>query len=369
MNATTDLLPAWLPLLRRPYEDILSSRNSWDLALPDRTPVRVERGSQGFNNAAYRVAVKGDSFACKLFVADERRRAEREWAALCAAQASGELLAPVPVAFAAEGPLPQPAIVSRWAEGTPLSAAPLAAGQLDELVAALARIHRLRPAAGQEFLAAWHQPDNYEEYLAEARGFLDPVRVWAAGVAGQTRDLPAWVADLPELLPQIEETLDNAERQAQAAGSTAGSLTEPALVRVDGNLDNVLRQADGRLIFVDWEYSGWGDPAFDLAELRWHPRALYIAQPAWEAALNAYPAPAGDAGFRSRLATYSRLLPAWWVTRSVLYLLEGIGQTQGRKRLVRLPSRVFRQLRGQLDGYLVALGLIEPDEDDADEDD
>jgi aminoglycoside phosphotransferase (APT) family kinase protein len=369
MSAMTDPLPAWLPLLRKPYEDILSSRASWDLALPDRTPVHVERGSQGFNNAVYRVAIKGATFTCKLFVVDERQRAEREWAAICAAQESGELLAPVPVAFAPEGPLPQPAIISQWVEGASLTAERLTASQLDDLVLAVARIHRIRPAAGLEFLTAWHQPANFTDYLAEARGFLDPVRAWAAGVAGQTRDLPSWVADLPELLPLIEVTLDDAEREARAAGPTIGGLAVPALIRIDGNLDNVLRRADGRLIFVDWEYSGWGDPAFDLAELRWHPRTLNIAQADWEAALNAYPAPADDADFRRRLAVYSHLLPVWWVARSALYLLEGIGQTQGRKRLVRLPARVFRQLRGQLDGYLVALGLIEREDAEADEDD
>jgi hypothetical protein len=47
--------------------------------------------------------------------------------------------------------------------------------------------------------------------------------------------------------------------------------------------------------------------------------------------------------------------------------LEGAGQIGGRKRLAPVPARFYRAVRKQLDRYLAALGLIEPDEEDAGE--
>lgn len=44
--------------------------------------VAVRRVDGGFNNALYRVEAGGSCYACKLCVADERRRAAREYGAL-----------------------------------------------------------------------------------------------------------------------------------------------------------------------------------------------------------------------------------------------------------------------------------------------
>ena len=63
---------------------------------------------------------------------------------------------------------------------------------------------------------------------------------------------------------------------------------------------------------MDWEYSGWGDPALDLADLRWHValEAIGEAQHAWMR--HNYLRPADDPGFEGRLAAWDRLLLARW---------------------------------------------------------
>ena len=87
------------------------------------------------------------------------------------------------------------------------------------------------------------------------------------------------------------------------------------LCRVDPGLANALWCDDGRLRWVDWEYSGWGDPALDLADLRWHA-ALDQLSPAEHAWLrNSYRRPAGDDGFESRLRVWDRLLATRWAFR------------------------------------------------------
>ncbi len=357
-SPVTDDYPAWLPLLKKPYDQLFGGKSAWDLRAPDGRPVHIERGGPGLNNCIFRVRLNGDVFACKLFIADERQRAYREWAALKTLHAAGLPLAPEPVAYAADGPLPQPAVVYRWLEGTPLGGGTTTDGDLARLVGGLNQVHRTPPAPGVELLPAWHQPASYAAYLDEVRFFIGQVRDWANGRSATTSDLPAWIADLPALTPLLEETMRRAE--AFAAGKDgAGAYPFPALVRVDGNLDNILRDASGALWFVDWEYSGLGDPAYDLAELRWHPRGRGVSQRQWATALAAYQPHPADTTFHARLAVYSRLLPAWWVGRSALHLLQGAGQLGGPKRSVAVPERLYRSVRAQLDGYLAALGLIE----------
>jgi len=51
--------------------------------------VMVCRVDGGFNNALYRVETGGSCYACKLCVADERRRAAREYGALRLLRAAG----------------------------------------------------------------------------------------------------------------------------------------------------------------------------------------------------------------------------------------------------------------------------------------
>jgi hypothetical protein len=362
-NSAAGTPPAWLPLLQKPYENLLGSKSVWDLRMKDGTAVRIERGSQGLNNALFRVRIALDVYACKLFVLDERQRAQREWAALCALQAAGLPLAPEPLCFAPDGPLPQPIIVYRWVGGEPLGSEPISDEQLIQLTAAVRRIHYTPPVAPGEALVAWHQPSGYAGYLVEIETALARIQAWAAGLGDPRQNLPGWAADLPALLP-LMETAVNSARGAVEQAEPYGGYPVAALVRVDGNLDNILRCPDGSLVFIDWEFSGWGDPAYDLAELRWHPRALRVNQARWDAAFATYAPHPDDAGFCQRLATYSRLLPAWWVTRSTLHLLEGAGQLSGPRRLAPVPSRMFRRVRTQLDQYLAALGLIEPPEEE-----
>jgi aminoglycoside phosphotransferase (APT) family kinase protein len=358
--------PIWLPLLQKPYENMLGGKTAWDLRAADGTPVHIERGGQGLNNAVYRVRVAGEQFGCKLFVTDERRRAAREWAALSTLHAAGLKMAPRPVTLAADGPLPQPVIVYHWVDGTPFSTPTPTAGDLIALVQTLQQVHYAPRAAGHALLPAWHQPASYADYLAEIIAAHEKIAAWAKAISGAGKApkdaLPSWLLGLAELLPLMEQAAQGAAAVVGRAASD-GCYPLPALVRVDGNLDNVLRTADG-LMLIDWEYSGLGDPAYDLAELRWSPRALAAPAAAWETALATYQPSAADAGFAERLAVYNRLVPAWWVGRSVLHLLEGAGQMGGRKRLAPVPARFYKSVRKQLDRYLAALGLMAPPEGD-----
>jgi hypothetical protein len=353
--------PAWLQLLQKPYEGLLGSKSAWDLRLPDGTAVQIERGGQGLNNTVYRVRVGSDVYACKVCVVDERQRARREWTALVALQAAGLQTAAEPIVFAPDGPLPQPVIACRWVSGSSLMAQALDDRDLAMLICELEAIHGTPPPPGIEPLVAWGQPSGYAVYLAEIQSSLDKVCRWAAAAGTDLGRLPNWVADLPARLPLFEQVAAGAQATVAQAGSD-GTYPVKALVRLDGNPDNIVRDGTGQFVFIDWEYSGWGDAAYDLAELRWHPRNLQISQQRWENTLAGYRPHPDDPGFRARLAVYSQLVPAHWVGRSAVHLLEGAGLIGGRPRLARVPVRMYRAVRKQLDNYLATLGLIDPPE-------
>jgi aminoglycoside phosphotransferase (APT) family kinase protein len=350
--------PSWLPLLQKPYDNIFGPKSVWDLRMADGTAVRIERSSQGLNQTIYRVRIGDNVYACKLFVVDERRRAEREWTALRSLYQAGLKLGPEPVAYAPEGPLPLPAIVYRWVNGVPLSASLMGEDEVVQLVDTLQQLHRVRPAADITPLVAWRQPEGFRTYLAEIRAFVDRYREWAMG-PGLRAELPTWAAGLPELLPMVEEVVHRSEA-AVAGADGDGRWPVNALVRADGSLDNVVRDETGRLVFLDWEFSGWGDPAFDLAGLRWYPRNLAIPHKFWQTAFCAYVPCPEDVDFTARLELYNQLLPAWWVARSTVHLIEGVDQLASGRQAATMPARMYRAVRRQLDNYLAALGLIEP---------
>jgi thiamine kinase-like enzyme len=84
------------------------------------------------------------------------------------------------------------------------------------------------------------------------------------------------------------------------------------LCHVDPNSNNAILGADGQVRWVDWEYSGWGDPALDLAEYRWHIAyaELDASQQAWFRGV--YRTPIDDTNFALRLAFWDGLLAVRW---------------------------------------------------------
>lgn len=363
-SPATESYPAWFPLLKKPYDQLFGGRSAWDLRTPDGRPLHIERGGPGLGNAVFRVRLNGDIFGCKLFIADERQRVCREWVALNAFAAAGLTVAPTPVAYAPGGPLPQPAIVYRWIEGEPPGNGPLPDDDLIQLVTGLHQVHRTPPLPGTTPLPAWLHPANYQAYLDEISASMALVQDWAASSAARAVGLPAWVADLPALTPLLIEAVRQAAAVVKDAGST-GAFPTPVLVHADGNLDSILRDTAGNLVFMNWESSGWGDPAYDLAKLRWHPRALHTPAAQWDAALATYQPLPTDTTFSERIAVYDRLAPVWWIGRSAMHLLEGAGQLNRGPRLGAIPARMYRAVRAQLNTYLAALGLIEPPEGEA----
>lgn len=80
------------------------------------------------------------------------------------------------------------------------------------------------------------------------------------------------------------------------------------------------------LASVDWENSGWGDPAFEIADLMTHPAYESVLPARWEWVIEQYAdqraRTAQDTNAALRIHTYYTVMLMWWVIRWARYLYE-----------------------------------------------
>lgn len=301
--------------------------------------VTVQRVTGGANNALYCVEFGGERFACKLCVNDERQRARREFDALRVLEATGLDVAPQPLWLDEScAVVSYPTVAYRWTSGSPLGPE-LTSQQLASLIESLQRIHSVRPGdlVGYELADAWFHWFDFGPYLDELRGFLAKHGPWLIDTERRGRELWARLERLVEACAHAVASSDANPRREHVA---------LRFCRVDPSLANALWCDDGRLRWVDWEYSGWGDPALELADLRWHVslEALSSAEHAW--LRESYRQPPGDPGFEGRLAVWDRLISTRWAFL-ILRWLWSAHEGPDRERLTQ-PTGDVVALRARL---------------------
>ena len=116
------------------------------------------------------------------------------------------------------------------------------------------------------------------------------------------------------------------------------------LVRVDPNTANVIIGEDGKIHWVDWEYSGWGDPALDIAELRWHAALQPLGWEELKWLRTNYQAPFTDPEFSERLRIWDLILVTRWPFL-ILRVLWSNHNGPDRERLSRIETPSDRLLK------------------------
>ena len=275
---------------------------------------QVQRVRLGMNNALYQVQRDRQAYAVKLCVDDERRRAQREYGALCLLDDAGLEVAPQPLGLDESTTIvPYPAVVYRWLPGQPLSQATLAQeasgsrtlsqAQVAALLESLQHLHGVAYQEPAGLSEAWFHWFELQPYLAELDGFLAQYRPWLYEETETGKQICARLERLVAACKQV------AARSPAAIDRASVPLR---LCHVDPNPANAIWDEGGQVRWVDWEYSGWGDPALELAEFRWHPElaCLSAQQTAWMR--DHYQPPPEDSGFEQRLALWDALLAARW---------------------------------------------------------
>lgn len=310
--------------------------------------VTVLRVTGGANNALNRVEVAGQRFACKLCVDDGRQRGRREYGALRLLQSLGLDTSPEPLwPDESCAVVPYPAVAYRWLPGKPLGSeltgAKLTAPKLAALIESIQRVHSVRPGdvAGVELPDAWFHWFDFGPYLDELRGFLAEYGRWLIDADRQGR----------ELCERLDRLVDDcAEFVAMSHADPRRARIPLRLCRVDPNLANAVWCDDARLRRVDWESSGWGDPALDLADLRWHAALDGLSSAEHAVLRNSYRRPKGDGSFEERLAVWDRLLATRWALL-ILRLLWSAHEGPDRERLTQ-PAGDAAALRAQLARFI-----------------
>jgi aminoglycoside phosphotransferase (APT) family kinase protein len=299
---------------------------------------RIERIDGGWCNLLYRAtraSTPAADLAVKFTMRDDRDRAGREYHALRALVQAGLDLAPRALLLDRQR-YPQPVVVQSWLPGESSERLPETDAEWEGLLNHLLLVHSVTPArTGQPLQRAVMDAHSAHE----AR---ETVHWQAARVPPEARP------DSLKALLQRFESLDEPRWPAPPV----------ALCRVDNNVCNYVRRP-GTWASVDWEYSGWGDPAFDLAQ--WVTHASYVGAPAerWAWAVEAYCRRAGERGFDDptlarRLSFYLPVMAVWWAVRIARYRYEIPAGLD--RRLAPWPEDWEENMREKYDHYL---GLAE----------
>jgi thiamine kinase-like enzyme len=285
---------------------------------------RITRLSGGRNNLLFRARRESDDIVVKFTIRDERNRAEREFLALSALEEAGLEIAPRPLLF--DDDFRQPVVVQTWIDGETLEHPPVIDEEWRELLRYYQAVHSVTPETSS---------------LGLSKAFS------ASSVAEGCSLVDQQLARIP--IEAQPKTLEDLIRRFGQAEWAEWERVPVALCRIDPNVSNFIRSKSG-FISVDWEYSGWGDPAFDIADLMAHPTYIDVDPTRWPWIVRAYGELVDDPTVMSRIETYYRILLVWWVARSTRFLYEVPRSLDNR--LASQPADWETKARKQYDHYL-----------------
>ena len=251
----------------------------------------IRRIGGGINGRLFHASGPAGEVAVKFAIRDERDRAGREWAALTMLAAKPATLAPRPLHLERDR-YPHQVIVQSWLDGESSDAAPADDAAWDALCRHLLKVH--------SFPLSPRQPAIRPVVLSIASA-SDALRA----ISFQHNRMPRsdWSKDVNDLVDQ-------------ALSLPWPSWPRPPLrfCRGDPNIRNFIRRPNS-WASVDWEYSGWGDPAFEIADFLVHAAHITWPRRYKRLLVDLYCAHSGDATLRERIPVYETLMLVWWTLR------------------------------------------------------
>jgi Ser/Thr protein kinase RdoA (MazF antagonist) len=289
---------------------------------------QFERVAGGHNNLLYHAWSDSADLAVKFARRDERDRAGREFAALALLSRRGLELGPAPVLLECER-YALPLVVQSWQPGERLSGPPATEQGWGGLLAHYAAIHTVAYArADQQIKPA------VLNFACASDG--------CERVAGAIARMPdeAWSAELRELRARFERRL-----------WPEWPPPRMVLCRVDPNPTNFVFQGE-HCWSVDWENSGWGDPAFEIGDLLAHPAMLDVPgeRRRWVAAR--YAELSGVSSDALRAWAYFCLMVCDWAFFFARKAFEYRDGRRNASRLVDRPESWYTGLPDQRDAYV-----------------
>lgn len=268
----------------------------------------IERIFGGQNNLLYHARHNDAAFAVKFTRLDERRRAVREFRVLWVLQEAGLELAPVPFVLAEGRYHGRQAVIQSWLDGPVTPKPPQSPAKWEMLLEHVLAVHRV-------------QPTGITVPLPPATLRATHPRELLAFLQQRAAALPSDVAMEP-----VAALLGCLEKQ-EFPHWPAPSL---ALLHCDPNPLNFVRRPS-RWLAVDWENSGWGDPALEIADLMAHAAYMDVPGETWEWVVQQVAERWQDDTAVSRIWAYYPLLLTFWLvifTKSMYELAHNIPNTR-----------------------------------------
>ncbi|MCL5998999.1 MAG: aminoglycoside phosphotransferase family protein [Chloroflexi bacterium] len=289
----------------------------------------IQRIPYGHNGIVYRATCVNHDVAVKFTKRDARHRAGREYQALQTLERFGLHVAPAPLWLETER-YPQPVVVQTWLDGDVCTGAPASLAGWEALMRHYAIVH-----AGI--------PEKAEPQLPPAVVSLFNAQDGIDRIRRQVRCIPerAVPVELKVLMALVE-----------CAQFPVWTRPTAALCRCDPNITNFIRQPFG-WASVDWENSGWGDPAFEIGDLMAHPAYQSVPLEQWDGVVKRYCDMRADTAAGERIWVYYTLTLGWWAAlyATIQYkLANGIVET----RLVDRPAGWAEQVPANYARYLAA---------------
>ena len=251
--------PGFLEAVRRYHLRTASPKDAAELE----ETYGLQKFGAGYNNVIYTFADHDRRTHClKCYKVDDRRRAEREWAALTLAKTASAILTPEPIAFSPDALVP--IVIMTLVPGTPMSDLhPLRPEQLRAVAEAMRTVYRELSPRDSDIFA---MPDDVAKRISGLSRQWETVSPNESDMAREAHAL--W---LRWLNGRDRDLLQNTP-----------APQAPIFSQGDSSLANRLWNENGAVFLVDWEYAGWTDRVTDAAAVASHTDAAQTPASDWE---------------------------------------------------------------------------------------
>lgn len=279
----------------------------------------------GANNLLYKAEQEAKCFAVKFTIADTRNRAGREFNALQVLSQLEPKLAPEAVLLDNTSYV-NPVVVQSWIDGKVLQKPPQTDSEWFRFLSHYTNFHSIDISKTDV--------DLQRSYLTASS-----VTEGIALVTKQVNYLPSEV-----ISKELEQKVSNLKKLL------IHSFKNPiTLCRTDSNFRNFILQ-DTKLLSVDWENSGWGNPHFEIAELITHAAYLSVDTNRWDWIVNEYANMIASQTVKEAITIYSHIMLVFWLALFTRYIYE---LSQGNdKRLTKANFHNIEEMQYKYDLYL-----------------
>jgi hypothetical protein len=240
-------------------------------AVLERPADSAERVGAGRNSRVYKVRCGEAEYAAKFYfkpTADGRDRLQVEYSGLEFLWQRGVRCIAQPLRADAA----RQVALYQFVHGEPVAASGVSAGDIDQLLAFVAELKAIKADAQARAL------NPAAEAFFTVAGVVSNLRLRLARLEALDAQGAAYDALRRFLGERFKPALNSLGDRA-AAGSGAELAWEyRTLSPSDLGFHNALRAAGGRLVFLDFEYFGWDDPAKTLSDCLLHPMMRLAAE-------------------------------------------------------------------------------------------